>query len=93
MKTAALSIFAVLLIAFGIAPMLAHNLDAPDYESEWDKSSALQELRKTEAQTERRQIGAQKLCNQERGPNSEACWLSDGSLVCRVRNEYKKAAL
>lgn len=93
MKAATFSIAAVLLIAFGIAPMLAHHLDTPDYESEWDKSTTLQDLQRSEAGTARRDAIAQKLCNEERGPQSEARWLVDGSLVCTVRHGVRKAAL
>ena len=56
-----------------------------NHAAEWDQSKALQELRATEAGTVRRQVAAQKLCTEARGPNSEPRWMDDDSLVCTVR--------
>ena len=61
-------------------------MDGPeDHSAEWDQSQALQELRATEAGTVHRQVAAQKLCAEELGPNSEARWMDDGSMVCTTR--------
>lgn len=74
----------VVAIAFVLAA--GYLLDGPDdTQAEWDQSQALKELQATEAGTARRQAAAQALCNQERGPNSQARWLQDGSLVCTTR--------
>ncbi len=81
-----------------VAPMallcLGSWMNGPDdIQAAQDQHLTGKDLRESEAGSERRQVIAQKLCNQERGPNSEARWLADGSLVCTVRNGYRKAAL
>lgn len=70
-----------------IALLIAGALmDGPeDYSGEWEQSDALQALRSTQVGTQRRQVAAQKLCNEARGPNSEARWTNDDSLVCTTR--------
>ena len=79
-------------LAFVMAASI--NLDGPeDLHAEWDKSEALKDLQASEAGSARRQAAAQKLCNQERGPNSEARWLEDGSLVCTMRSGVRRASL
>ena len=61
-------------------------MDGPeDYAAEWEQSTSLKELRATEAGTQRRQVAAQKLCTEARGPNSEPRWMDDDSLVCTTR--------
>ena len=61
-------------------------MDGPeDYAAEWEQSTSLKELRATQAGTQRRQVAAQKLCTEARGPNSEARWTDDDSLVCTTR--------
>ena len=61
-------------------------MDGPeDFSGEWEQSEALQALRDTQAGTQHRQIAAQKLCNEARGPNSEARWTDNDSLVCTTR--------
>jgi hypothetical protein len=62
------------------------NIDGPsDTQAEWDQSEALKELQASQAGTARREVAAQALCNQERGPNSEARWTPQGDLVCTTR--------
>lgn len=76
------------LSALALAVLLAmcSTLDGPDdHRSEWDQSEALKELQAGEAITARREASAQALCNQERGPNSEARWTPAGRLVCTTR--------
>ena len=78
-------------LAIAVAPAL---MDGPDdAHAEWDQSQALKELQVSEAGSARRQNAAQVLCNQEAGPNSEARWLEDGSLVCTTRRSVRRAAL
>ena len=57
----------------------------PDNSDDWDRVAELQELQSSEAGTARREAAAQALCNQERGPNSEARWTPEGHLVCTTR--------
>jgi hypothetical protein len=89
-----------LLTTAGVALMAltmsaAHLLDAApvDHSAEWAESESLQELQASEAGTARRELAAQALCNEERGPNSEARWLPDGSLVCTTRRGLVGASL
>ena len=80
---------AVIALAIAAAPTL---MDGPDdMSAESDQSQALTELQASEAGSARRQTAAQALCKQERGPNSEARWLEDGSLVCTVRSGVRVA--
>ena len=73
----------VIALAIAAAPAL---MDGPDdARAEWDQSQALKDLQATEAGSARREAAAQKLCTQERGPQSEARWTPDGSLVCTQR--------
>lgn len=67
-------------------------LDGPeDHQGDWSQSDNLKALQDSEAGSARRQAAAQALCHQERGPQSEARWLPDGSLVCTVRARVAKA--
>ena len=69
-------------------------LDGPtDNNYEWQRSAELLELQASEAGTARREAAGQALCTQERGPNSEARWLVDGSLACTTRRSIVKASL
>lgn len=63
----------------------------PDYQHEAAEYENLKALQDSEAGTARRQAAAQALCREERGPQSEARWLPDGSLVCTIRRGYSKA--
>lgn len=91
MNTAA-TWFAAAVIAIAIAA--SSQLDGPDdNQAEWDQSAALKELQASEAGTARREAAAQALCNQERGPHSEARWLSDGSLACTTARRVVRASL
>ena len=74
----------VLLLAFALAA--GHLLDGPtDHQAEWDQSQALKDLQASQPRSARREAAAQRLCNQERGPNSEARWTPEGHLVCTTR--------
>ena len=82
---------AVIALAIAAAPAL---MDGPDdLHAEWDQSQTLKELQASEVGSARRQAAAQALCSQERGPNSEARWLEDGSLVCTARSGTRRASL
>jgi hypothetical protein len=59
--------------------------DSEDHAGEWPTSAALKELQAEEEAAERRQRIGQALCTEERGPNSEARWTIDGSLVCTTQ--------
>ena len=85
--------FAAIFVAVAVsaAPAL---MDGPsEAESEWDQSTALRDLQASEAGTVRREKAAQKLCNEARGPNSEARWLPTGELVCTTRRGVVAVAL
>jgi len=72
--------------------VLGGCLDGPeDHQGDWAQSDNLKALQDSEAGTARRQAAAQALCNEARGPNSEARWLSDGSLACTSRRAVVKA--
>lgn len=61
-------------------------LDGPeDHQGDWAQSENLKALQDSEAGSARRQAAAQALCEEARGPQSEARWLPDGSLACTVR--------
>lgn len=80
----------VIALAIAAAPAL---MDGPDdLHAEWDQSQALKELQASEVGSARREAAAQALCSQERGPNSEARWLEDGSLVCTFRTGVRKVS-
>ena len=81
---------AVLAVAIGASS----QLDGPDdNEAEWDQLAALKELQASEAGAERREAAEQALCTQERGPNSAARWLADGSLACTTAQRIVRASL
>jgi hypothetical protein len=64
----------------------SHLLDGPeDHSAGWLDSATLRELQASEAGTARRERAGQALCTEARGPNSEARWIEDGSLVCTTR--------
>lgn len=63
----------------------------PDHQGDWSQSDHLKDLQDSEVGSARRQAAAQALCTAERGPQSEARWLPDGSLVCTIRRGYSKA--
>ena len=72
------------------------HLDGPDgpddHQADWSDSQALQDLQAAEASSVRQQAAAQALCNEARGPNSEARWTSDGQLVCTTRRGLVRMA-
>ena len=75
-------------VAVGAVSLLIAGalMDGPeDYSADWIQSAELQALQAAEAGTARQQTAAQALCNQERGPNSEARWTVSGDLVCTTR--------
>jgi hypothetical protein len=85
--------WALALIA-ALAIGLSWQLDGPeDHQADWSDSQALKELQASEAGSARRQLAAQRLCLEERGPNSEARWLEDGSLVCTTRRGLQALAV
>ena len=74
---------AVLAFALGV---LGPALDAQtDNAADYPTSTELQALQATERGTQLREAAAQALCLAERGPQSEARWTPDGSLVCTER--------
>ena len=73
--------------------ILASTVMPEDHASEWEQSAALKALQTAEAGTTRRQAAAQALCNEARGPNSEARWMDDGSMVCTTRRSEKPMLL
>lgn len=79
------------LLAFAAAIAIAAscNLDGPEdfisHQTDWGQSEELKALQASEARTTRRNTAAQALCAKERGPNSAARWLDDGSLACTAR--------
>lgn len=89
MKSAAFTGLAVLCIAFALSA--AHLLGPDDIQAERDSYDAQAELMAAEPGSKRQQVAAQALCNEARGPNSEARWLTDGSLVCTSRQGVKTA--
>jgi hypothetical protein len=95
LKKGLLTIAGVALMALTLSA-LGSYLDSYrplDNSIEWDESESLQELQASEAGTARRERAAQALCNEERGPNSEARWLLDGSLACTTRRGLVGASL
>ena len=83
--------FVVSLMAAIIS--FAGLLGPADNRSEWQRSAELLELQASEAGTARREAAGQALCTQELGPQSEARWLEDGSLVCTIARSIVKASL
>ena len=82
----------LLAIAIGSTLAAAHNLDGPtDHQAEWDQSQALKDLQASLPHTQRREAAAQKLCNEQRGPNSEARFTPEGHLVCSTRSGMVRA--
>lgn len=78
----------------GIALILssAYLLDGPDdTQAAQDSYDAQAEMRAAAPGSLRREIAAQHLCNEARGPNSEPRWLADGSLACTTRRGLRAA--
>lgn len=80
-----------LIGALALALLLAtsHLLDAPDRRDEWAQAAELENAQAMAALQARIDRAAQKLCNAEHGPNSEARWTPDRELVCTVRRGVK----
>lgn len=78
-------------VAFiALALSTSHLLDGPtEHEAAMDSAAAIQALRTSDAGSARREAAAARLCNLERGPNSEARWTADGDLVCTTRRGVK----
>jgi hypothetical protein len=91
MKSAAITGIAVLCLAFALSA--AHLLGPDDLQAEQDAYDAQAELMAAKPGSQRQQVAAQALCLEARGPNSEARWLSDGSLVCTTRQGIKTAGV
>lgn len=73
-------------LLLAIALGASWQLDGPeDHQADWSDSQALKELQAAEAGSARQQAAADRLCLEERGPNSMAVWLEDGSLACTTR--------
>lgn len=84
MSAAAINWAGALVLAALLA--LGTTLDGPeDHAAEWGQSDALKELQAAEASAVRREAAAQRLCNEARGPNSEARWTPEGQLTCTTR--------
>lgn len=65
------------------------HLDGPDdHQADWADSQAIIDLQTAQAGSARQQKAAQALCNQARGPNSEARWTLEGHLVCSSKRGY-----
>lgn len=81
---------ALIALALGCS----HYLTGPeDHQADWTQSDALKELQASAAGSARRDAAAQRLCNEARGPLSEARWTPEGHLVCTMRQTIVKAAL
>ena len=89
MKSALLTAIGVISIALALSS--AHLLGPDDNSAEWGQSENLKALQASEPGTARREAAGQALCNEVRGPNSEARWLEDGSLVCSTRQGMRAA--
>lgn len=89
MKAAATKALGALFLALLLGT--SHYLDADDNSADWAASAELKELQAAEAGSERQQRAAQALCNEERGPNSEARWTAEGHLVCTTRRGERPA--
>ncbi|MFC5524042.1 hypothetical protein [Polaromonas jejuensis] len=75
-----------LALIIALALGLSWQLDGPnDIEAAQDQSDALTELQAAAPGSARQQAAAQRLCREERGPNSEARFLPEGHLVCTMR--------
>lgn len=90
MKSATFTGIAVLCMAFALSA--AHLMGPDDLQAEQDVYDAQAELMAAKPGSQRQQVAAQALCNEARGPNSEARWLPDGSLACTTRQGVKTAA-
>ena len=80
--------------ALALALAASIHLDGPDdTEAAQDQSEALTELQAAAPGSARRQAAAQRLCREERGPNSEARFLPEGHLVCTTRRGVQPLAV
>jgi hypothetical protein len=87
MKAHLFNALAVVALAFTLSA--AHLLGPDDLQAERDSYDAQAELMAAKPGSQRQQVAAQALCIEARGPNSEARWLPDGSLVCTTRQSIK----
>lgn len=74
----------IAVAALAIAAMCQFD-DIDDNGTEYAESAALKELQAAQAGSARQKRAGQALCNEARGPNSEARWTPDGDLVCTTR--------
>ena len=79
MKSVIYTFVGVTFFAFALS-----GVPVLDAEADWEQSTTLQELQASQEGSERREQIARTLCHEARGPNSEARWLEDGSLVCTL---------
>jgi hypothetical protein len=86
----ALAIAAILVLP---AALEEHLHTTPRATSEWTESQTLKDLQASEEGSAKRQAIAQQVCNETRGPNSEARWTVEGHLVCTTRRGLRQAAL
>lgn len=89
MRAAAKNALGALFLVLALG--CSHYLDTEDHGREWATSTELKELQAAEDGSERQQRAAQALCNEERGPNSEARWTPEGHLVCTTRQGERRA--
>ncbi len=71
----------------------AHHLDGPDYSADWAEAEAIEARQQEAAASARRDFAAQAVCNEARGPNSEARWTAEGHLVCTTRRGERLQAV
>ncbi|EJL87727.1 hypothetical protein PMI15_00886, partial [Polaromonas sp. CF318] len=86
----ALAIAAVLVLPAALEDMLRGT---PNASQEWADSQLLKDLQASEEGSAKRQAIAQQVCNEARGPNSEARWTPEGHLVCTTRRGVRQVAL
>lgn len=76
-----------------VAAGAAYHLDGPeDHSADWAQSAALQEMYAAKQASARQEAAAQALCNEARGPNSEARFTPEGHLVCSTRRGLRQMA-
>ncbi len=71
----------------------SHLLGPDDITAAQDQAALIAELRNSAAGSARREAAAQRLCAEQRGPNSEARWTAEGHLVCTLRRGVKPMQL
>ena len=86
MKQVSISVLAALALAVILS--VSYMLDV-DHGQEWQESSDSQAAQNDATQADRKQKAAQEICNQERGPQSEAKFTQDDELVCTARRGNK----